>query len=594
MALNPISISVSLPKGAWSVTSRTIISAFLILAASAALANSQPQACTQPAAAVHGTDATLHGMAVPKDGPTQAWFEWGHRGTYDQTTPPLSIGPGNQVVHVSSHIEGLIKGGVYQQRLVVSNSNLVVRGATMIFTTGRRAVTWGPLGGLPYTDEMVTRSFDVVAVASGGLGFGLQNDGTIIYLSQTPIPWGPTNVSAFAAGQAHLVELHPDGTVTASGDNTYGQTNVPPGLTSIVAVAAGSSHSLALKDDGTVVGWGLDLAGETTSPPDLSNVVALACGAYFSSALRADGTVISWGLNTLGQTNMPAGLTNVVAISCGATHTVALKEDGTVLSWGSNAIGQTNVPPTLSNVVAVSAGGNCCLALMSNAYVSGWGKTNCGGFNIIGSFRDAAAIAAGDCRTLTLCSNEPPVAYPQEGSSPPGSDQVVQLSGWDQDNDELSFRIASLPGRGTLFQCVNGARGGLISTAEPVTDFLHRVVFAPGSPDLSTPYTTFSFVVNDGETDSPPGTVTVNVLIPDPPRFDLADCHMIWTTNGTVAAAIFNLRFTGTSNATYRVWASTNLLDWNLLGNAISLGGGDFIFIDYPVIEKRFYRAAAP
>jgi alpha-tubulin suppressor-like RCC1 family protein len=68
-----------------------------------------------------------------------------------------------------------------------------------------------------------------------------------------------------AAGRRHTVGLKSDGTVTAVGDNKYGQCNVS-GWLDIVGVAAGNvhmatntgkAHTIGLKSDGTVaaVGW---------------------------------------------------------------------------------------------------------------------------------------------------------------------------------------------------------------------------------------------------------------------------------------------------------------------------------------------------
>jgi hypothetical protein len=573
-----------------------IVLACPLLAHGIRLSAAPPLACTQAAGPIRATSAVLDGMAVPNGEPTRAWFEWGVRGHYDWATQPIDLGSGSQVVVVTALTEGLVKNEVYQQRLVVSNASAVVRGAPTLFTTGGRALTLDLLPGYPGPDPYpyiwTTRSFNVVAIGlSGSSGLGLLSDGTLVNLFLN-MALGPTNVSAFAAGYYHTVQLYPDGTVATTGDNMFGQTNVPLGLKNVVAVAAGYSHSLALISDGTVVAWGDNALGETSLPSGLQNIVAVACGDHFSSALRADGTVVAWGNNDRGQTNVPAGLTNVVAIASGQSHTVALRADGTAAAWGDNTRGQTNVPASLSDFVAVSAGDGCSLALRFDGMVTGWGQTSCHGWSFVGWPREAAAIAGGGCLAMMLCSNRPPVAYDQQWSGPPEIDQIIQLSGWDEDNDQLSFRISSLPERGTLYQYSSGTRGALISApGTPITDYLHRVVFAPDSAALSTPYASFTFVINDGEADSLPGPITVNVLIPDPPRFDLTGCRPL----SIQQTPMFQLLFTGTSNATYQVWASENLLDWNLLGNATSLGEGHFTFLDYPTpCEKRFYRAKSP
>ena len=58
-----------------------------------------------------------------------------------------------------------------------------------------------------------------------------------------------------AAGRRHTVGLKSDGTVTAVGNNKFGQCNVS-GWRDIVAVAAGCAHTLGLKSDGTMVAVG--------------------------------------------------------------------------------------------------------------------------------------------------------------------------------------------------------------------------------------------------------------------------------------------------------------------------------------------------
>src|SRR5690242_10597970 len=68
-----------------------------------------------------------------------------------------------------------------------------------------------------------------------------------------------------AAGRRHTVGIRTDGTVTAVGDNKYGQCDVS-GWFDMVAVAAGNvhmatntgnAHTIGLKTDGTVAaqGW---------------------------------------------------------------------------------------------------------------------------------------------------------------------------------------------------------------------------------------------------------------------------------------------------------------------------------------------------
>jgi hypothetical protein len=83
--------------------------------------------------------------------------------------------------------------------------------------------------------------------------------------------------------------------------------------------------------------------------------------------------------------------------------------------------------------------------------------------------------------------------------------------------------------------------------------------------------------------------VVLDVVLPPMPT--LASGGGQWTTNGE-----FSLRFTGNSSAAYRVFTSTNLLNWEPLGFATHLGSGQFEFREVPPTNQhvRFYRPGAP
>jgi hypothetical protein len=113
-----------------------------------------------------------------------------------------------------------------------------------------------------------------------------------------------------------------------------------------------------------MLAWGDDSTGQTNTPADLQNVAAIAAGGHHNLALLFDGTVSAWGDNSIGQTNVPADLTNVVEIAGGGDQSLALKANGTVVAWGYN--GQTSLPAGLSNVVAIAGGGYHSLALVND------------------------------------------------------------------------------------------------------------------------------------------------------------------------------------------------------------------------------------
>jgi hypothetical protein len=82
--------------------------------------------------------------------------------------------------------------------------------------------------------------------------------------------------------------------------------------------------------------------------------------------------------------------------------------------------------------------------------------------------------------------------------------------------------------------------------------------------------------------------VTLNIGMPTVPQFTGA----FWNSENQS----FNLTFAGSSNATYSLWASTNLTDWTNLGPATEASPGSYQFVDatttnYP---SRLYRVSAP
>src|SRR5690349_3943931 len=112
---------------------RVCLPALFWLLTSAALRGA-PTASTQFATEIRPTTAKLNGMAVPNSAGTSAWFEWGPRGAYDQTTTATNIGTGTAVVRVQSAVSGLTNSGTYQFRLVTSNATGVAYGAIQLFT----------------------------------------------------------------------------------------------------------------------------------------------------------------------------------------------------------------------------------------------------------------------------------------------------------------------------------------------------------------------------------------------------------------------------------------------------------------------------
>jgi alpha-tubulin suppressor-like RCC1 family protein/plastocyanin len=241
----------------------------------------------------------------------------------------------------------------------------------------------------------------------GGLGDGTTDsyDSPIQVKNQNGNDF--TDVIEIAAGSNYTVYLKSDGTVWATGTNTYGQLGDGTQnarynpvqvkhadgtvLSEIVGISAGSYHTLYLKNDGTVWAAGRNNFGQlgdgTTTDrnyptqvknintTDFTDVIAVEAGNYHTLYSKSDTTVWAAGLNIKGQLgdgtttdrNNPVQVTNVdnsifngvVGISAGGSHAAYLKSDSNAWASGSNDFdqlgngtsgGSTNKNPIQSNI----------------------------------------------------------------------------------------------------------------------------------------------------------------------------------------------------------------------------------------------------
>lgn len=192
----------------------------------------------------------------------------------------------------------------------------------------------------------------VVSVASGSLvTVFLREDGTLSVISNRIIGGTTTtasvdevrlvtaaetkkNVVSVVAGEGHFVCLHADGTVSAFGDNSYGQCNTNGSTWSnIVSVAAGDHFTLGLKVDGTVVAIGSDDAGQCDTA-DFHNVVEIEACDRTTVVLFSDGTVGIRGERSMGIADVTR-LTDVTRIRAGGCAVIAEQADDTYVICGT-------------------------------------------------------------------------------------------------------------------------------------------------------------------------------------------------------------------------------------------------------------------
>ncbi|MFO1475722.1 MAG: hypothetical protein U1F98_03605 [Verrucomicrobiota bacterium] len=223
---------------------------------------------------------------------------------------------------------------------------------------------WGTYAPGPFSPPPT----NVLSLSSkGGVrALALNGNGTLSSAGFTA-PGGLSNVVGIAMGFNGGLALKADGTLSAWGDNSYGQTNPPPGLSNIIAIAAGNYHFMALRQDGTLAAWGNPGNNQTNIPPGLSNIVAIAAGSWHDLALRNDGTVVAWGNVIDDWEKIPGSVSNVVAIAGGNYHSLLLKSDGSLVGYGDLfSHGLTNIPSSATNVIAISCGDNHDLALVGS------------------------------------------------------------------------------------------------------------------------------------------------------------------------------------------------------------------------------------
>ncbi len=224
---------------------------------------------------------------------------------------------------------------------------------------------------------------------------------------------GWKDVCALSCGSAHLLALHPDGTVSAEGNNVNGCCHVKD-WRHIKDIQTGKYHSLGLCEDGHVefAGWNLHGQGYVSEWRDIRllrctdtytvgvardghivvsgkqlpfdvekldmtewrDLVDLVLSEHHMVGLRKDGSVVAVGDHTCEPRDENGCLTayqtwrGVRSIAAGDGFTVALCYGGHVLAEGKNQFGQCDTWEW-KNVVSVSCGRTFTAALTADGHV---------------------------------------------------------------------------------------------------------------------------------------------------------------------------------------------------------------------------------
>ena len=201
-------------------------------------------------------------------------------------------------------------------------------------------------------------------------------DGTTTHrITPTPILAAPgpdqPGVAALAAGQHHSFILKTDGSLWATGPNTFGQLGngssknrhkpvqvhaaPAPGQPRITAVASNSLQTFVLKSDGSLWAKGRGYFGtsdeayhdalvQIVAPPTIGQpaIVAISAKGEGYLLLKTDGSLWTMGPYGLSQrlAAPPAGQPRIAAVAMGLQHRLNLMTDGSLWAWGDNTYGQ--------------------------------------------------------------------------------------------------------------------------------------------------------------------------------------------------------------------------------------------------------------
>ncbi|WP_052295815.1 fimbrillin family protein [Parasphaerochaeta coccoides] len=257
-------------------------------------------------------------------------------------------------------------------------------------------------------DHTMILKTDGTLWATGRNNYGQQGVGNTTNRSTPVQVWDSTNgsvkmtgVKAVSAGGDHTMILKKDGTLWATGQNTYGQlgdgttyrrttpvrvkasTTPNDFMTDVAAVSAGREHTMILKKDGTLWATGRNNYGQLgdgtsgdsnnkSTPVQvkedaggfMTDVAAVSARYNHTLILKNDGTLWATGRNNYGQlgdgtsgdpnnkstpvqvkddTDISGFMTDVAAVFAGYAHTMILKNDGTLWATGYNEYGQLGV-----------------------------------------------------------------------------------------------------------------------------------------------------------------------------------------------------------------------------------------------------------
>ncbi len=207
-----------------------------------------------------------------------------------------------------------------------------------------------------------------------------------------------------------LMVLHEDGSVTTHPDDSTAEKYDIPSFGDIVQIALGEEHAVLLHANGTLSAYGDNTYGQC-DVAEWTDIAAVAVGQRFTVGLKLDGTLVAVGSNTNGQCDV-SRYRNVVDIAACNQTTVILFSDGTVKLQGNRSFGLEEVEG-LTDITDVCAASSVILSQRRDGklYVHGgmlggdYGSTNdwhgivsydVGSVGIVGVDKNGVVYTSGD------------------------------------------------------------------------------------------------------------------------------------------------------------------------------------------------------
>ncbi|MEM8672175.1 MAG: tandem-95 repeat protein [Planctomycetota bacterium] len=140
--------------------------------------------------------------------------------------------------------------------------------------------------------------------------------------------------------------------------------------------------------------------------------------------------------------------------------------------------------------------------------------------------------------TVIETPNTPPVAVSNSVVGVEDTDVTIALGGTDADGDSITASIQQLPTDGRIFQTADGITRGdeIVTVGTVLTDVERRLIFTPDADANGSPYSNFSFIVDDGEDVSDAATVSIEILSVDDANDDAVFSDEDTVLNGDVSS----------------------------------------------------------